>query len=175
MANTVTDGNMMTALFRDREDAENAYQELLDRGYGRDDISILMSEDTRKTYETTRGETEIGNKAAEGTGVGAAVGGTLGAIIGAIAAIGTNLVLPGLGLIVAGPFAAALAGAGAGGATGGLVGALIGYGIPEETAEHYEKGLREGGVVLGFRPRTAAEANEVAEVWENYNGEQIYR
>lgn len=167
--------NMMTALFRDREDAENAYQELLNRGYTRDDISILMSEDTRKTYETTRTESAMGNKAAEGTGVGAAVGGTLGAVIGAIAAIGTSVVLPGLGLIVAGPFAAALAGAGAGGATGGLVGALIGSGIPEETAQEYESGLQQGGVVLGFRPRTAEEANEVANVWEKYNGQKIYR
>ncbi len=175
MANTVTNENMMTALFRDRGDAEEAYQELLNRGYGRDEISILMSEETRKTYQTTRGETEMGNKAAEGTGVGAALGGTLGAIIGAIAAIGTNVVLPGLGLIVAGPLAAALAGAGAGGAAGGLVGALVGSGIPEETASAYETGIREGGVVLGFRPRTVAEANEVAEVWEKYNGQQIYR
>lgn len=175
MVDTVTNGNMMTALFRDRVDAENAYQALLDRGYERNDISILMSEDTRRTYETTRGETELGNKAAEGTGVGAAIGGTVGAIIGAIAAIGTSVIIPGLGLIVAGPVAAAFAGAGAGGATGGLLGALIGWGIPEETAEAYQTGLREGGVVLGVRPRTAAEANEIANVWEEYNGEQIYR
>lgn len=168
-------GNMMTAIFRNRDDAENAYQELLNRGYERDDISILMSEETRKTYETTRGESTMGSKAAEGTGVGAAVGGTLGAIIGAIAAIGTSVVIPGLGLIIAGPLAAALVGAGAGGATGGLIGALVGSGIPEETARGYESGLREGGVVLGFRPRTEAEANEVASVWERYNGEQIYR
>lgn len=166
---------MMTALFRDREDAENAYQELLNRGYSRDDISILMSEETRNTYETTDEETELGNKAAEGTGVGAAIGGTLGAIIGAIAAIGTSVVLPGLGLIVAGPVVAAFAGAGAGGATGGIVGALIGWGIPEETARGYEEGLREGGIVLGFRPRTAEEAEEVQDVWEDYNGELTYR
>lgn len=171
----VTNGNMITALFNDRDDAENAYQELLNRGYTRDDISVLMSEDTRNTYQTTDTETELGSKAAEGTGVGAAVGGTLGAIIGAIAAIGTSVLLPGLGLIVAGPLAAALVGAGAGGATGGLVGALIGAGIPEETAATYETGLREGGIVLGFRPRTAAEADEVAGVWEKYGGRQIYR
>ncbi|MEZ5426872.1 MAG: hypothetical protein R2747_11435 [Pyrinomonadaceae bacterium] len=165
----------MTALFENGEDAEKAYQELLDRGYGRDEISILMSEDTRNTYQTTRSETQLGNKAAEGTGVGAALGGTVGAIIGAIAAIGTSLVIPGLGLIVAGPVAAALAGAGAGGATGGLIGALIGWGIPEETAQVYETGVKEGGIVLGFRPRTIDEANEVAEVWEKYNGKRLHR
>lgn len=173
MTNTGTTGNMMTALFKDWSDAENAYQELLDRGFTRDQISVLMSEDTRTRYSGT--ETELGSKAAEGLGAGAAVGGTVGAIIGAIAAIGTSVVIPGLGLIVAGPLAAALAGAGAGGATGGLVGALIGAGIPEETVQHYESGLKEGGIVLGFQPRTADEANEVEKVWQSYNGNLIYR
>ena len=173
MTNTTT--NMMTALFRDRNDAENAYQALLDRGYNRDDVNVLMSDKTREGYNDTAVETELGSKAAEGTGVGAAVGGTLGAVIGAIAAIGTSIVLPGLGLIIAGPLAAALAGAGAGGATGGLVGALIGSGIPEETAKTYETGLREGGIVLGFNPRNTAEADEVESVWKKYNGEMMYR
>ena len=132
-----------------------------------------MSEETRTRYY---GKAEgIGSKASEGFAAGAAVGGTLGAILGAIAAIGTSIVLPGLGLIVAGPLAAALVGAGAGGATGGLVGALIGAGIPEETAERYEAGLREGGIVLGFRPRNLTEASEVEKVWQSHNGELIYR
>lgn len=94
MTNTGTTGNMMTALFRDWSDAENAYQELLDRGFTRDQISVLMSEDTRTRYAGTT--TEMGSKAAEGLGAGAAVGGTLGAIIGAIAAIGTSVLIPGL-------------------------------------------------------------------------------
>lgn len=171
---------MMTAIFRDRDDAEKAYQALLERGYTRDDISVLMTEESRtkyygEDYKTSDEETALGNKAAEGTGVGAGIGGTVGAIIGAIAAIGTSVVIPGLGLIVAGPLAAALTGAGAGGLAGGLIGALVGSGIPEETAKAYETGLREGGIVLGFRPKTPAEADEVAEVWNNYNGEMVYR
>ncbi|HSK74652.1 MAG TPA: hypothetical protein VK892_23330 [Pyrinomonadaceae bacterium] len=179
MAAPVQTTGMMTALFRTREDAENAYQALLDRGYTRDDISILMTEESRTRYYgenyTTDDETELGSKALEGTGAGAGIGGTVGAIIGAIAAIGTSVVIPGLGLIVAGPLAAALAGAGAGGITGGLIGALIGSGIPEETAKHYEAGLKEGGIVLGFRPKTTGEADEVAEVWNRYNGEMVFR
>lgn len=71
--------------------------------------------------------------------------------------------------------AAALVGAGAGGITGGLVGALIGAGIPEETVQRYESGLHEGGIVLGFEPRNAAEADEVERVWLSYNAEHINR
>lgn len=81
---------------------------------------------------------ETGTHAADGAGIGGAVG----AALAAIAAVGTSLAIPGLGLVVAGPLAAALAGAGAGGATGGLLGALIGAGIPEHRAKVYDAGLR---------------------------------
>lgn len=163
--------NIMSALFRDRDDAERAYQKILDIGYTREQITVLMNDEVRKSYESTMTQS---TKAAEGTGVGAVIGGTVGAIIGAIAAIGTSVVLPGLGLVVAGPLVAALVGAGAGGATGSLVGALIGWGIPEDIARGYETGLREGGVVLGFEPRSADEAKEIREVWLSYNGELLH-
>ena len=171
------DVNVIMALFENKDDAENAYQDLLDRDYTFNDIDVMMTEETRKTHfgDDEMDRSALGNKAAEGTGVGGAVGGTIGAIIGAVAAIGTSLALPGLGLIIAGPIAAALAGAGAGGLTGGLVGALVGYGIPEKTALEYETGLKDGGIVLGFKPATAAEAGEVVSVWEQNNGKLIKR
>lgn len=110
------------------------------------EINVVMSEENRERYygKDTTLETEVGNKAAEGGAIGAAVGSSVGAIAAAIAAAGTVLVLPGLGLVVAGPLAAAVAGAGAGGVTAGIVGALIGWGIPEDRLEEYETGL--GGV-----------------------------
>jgi hypothetical protein len=170
---------VMTGLFRDRESSESAYQTLRDRGYSEDEINVIMSDDTRNKYwgsDAEAAESELGNKALEGTGVGSMMGGTLGAIIGGIAAIGTNLVLPGVGLVVAGPIAAALAGAGAGGLTGGLAGALIGWGIPEDRAEHYESGIREGGTVIGVTPRSAEDADYFENEWrDKYRGEHIYR
>ena len=168
---------MLTGMFRDRENTENAYRSLKERGYTDDDINVLMSEDTRNRYwGDNADESELGNKALEGTGACGAIGGTLGAILGGVAAIGTNLVIPGLGLVVAGPIAAALAGAGAGALTGGLAGALIGWGIPEERAKFYEGGIREGGTVLGVRPRTDEDADYFENEWrDNYNGEHIYR
>ena len=120
----------------------------------------MMSDDTRKRHFADRAavETELGTKAAEGAGVGGAVGGTVGAIAAAIAAVGTSIAIPGLGLVIAGPIAAAVAGAGAGGAAGTLVGALVGWGIPEERVKHYESGLKEGGIVMGVRPRSDEDA-----------------
>ena len=170
------ENRMLTGMFRDRDSTEGAYRSLRDRGYTDDEINVLMSDETRDKYYST-GDTELeGNKALEGTGAGAAIGGTLGAIIGGIAAIGTNVLIPGLGLVVWGPIAAGLAGAGAGGLTGGLVGALIGWGIPEDRAKEYETGIREGGTVLGVTPRTDDDAEYFEKEWKtNYRGEHIYR
>lgn len=170
------DGSTMSGIFRDRSSAEKAYESLHSRGYGKDDVNLLMSDETRKThFGDDNMHTDLGDKAMEGAGVGSAIGGTAGAIIGAIAAIGTSVALPGLGLIIAGPLAAALAGAGAGGLTGGLVGALVGSGIPEEHAAEYESGIKDGGIVMGVRPRNADDAKYFEEEFRRHNGDKIYR
>jgi hypothetical protein len=167
---------MLTGLFRDRESTEGAYQSLRDRGYSDSEINVMMSDQTRDKYYKDGVTTELGNKATEGAGVGGAIGGALGAVIGGIAAIGTNLLLPGLGLVIAGPLAAALAGAGAGGFAGGLLGALIGWGIPEERAKVYEAGIKEGGTVLGVTPRSTEDSDYFSNEWrDKYRGEEIYR
>ena len=165
-----------SGMFRDRSSAEKAYESLSARGYGKDDVNVLMSDDTRKThFGDDTAHTDLGDKAMEGAGVGSAIGGTAGAIIGAIAAIGTSVALPGLGLIIAGPLAAALAGAGAGGLTGGLVGALVGSGIPEEHAAEYEQGIKDGGIVMGVKPRNADDAKYFEDEFRKSNGDKVYR
>lgn len=165
---------MLTGLFKDRDSAERAYRGLNDRGYGKDDVNLLMSDETRKKHFSD-GDTELGSKAWEGAGKGAAIGGGVGATLAAIAAIGTTLALPGIGLLIAGPIAAALAGGGAGALTGGLVGALVGAGIPEEHAKHYEKGIKEGGIVMGVNPRTTEDAEYFEKDWRTNKAESLYR
>lgn len=167
---------MLTGLFNDRESAEKAYNSARSRGYNDSDVNLMMADKTRDTwFADSDGDTALGSKALEGAGAGSAIGGTLGAIIAGVAAIGTSVLLPGLGLIVAGPLAAAIAGAGAGGLTGGLVGALIGSGIPEERAKLYDEGIRNGGVVMGVNPRNAEDAEYLENDWKTNRGEHIYR
>lgn len=174
---TAENNRWLTAMFRDRNSAERAYNSLHERGYTQDDVDLVMSDDTRKKYfdkdETV--ETELGNKALEGAGTGSAIGGTLGAIAGVIAAAGTSLLIPGLGLVIAGPLAAGLAGAGAGGLTGGIIGALVGRGIPEERAKVYDEGVRNGRIVMGVRPRNDEDATYLEQQWKDYEGEEVYR
>ena len=166
---------IVTGMFRDRDSAERAYQSSTARGYSAKDINLAMSEDTRKRYFSDGAETELGNKATEGAGVGGAVGATVGAIAAAIAAVGSSLVIPGLGLVIAGPAVAALAGAGAGGVAGGLIGALVGWGIPEERVKHYEAGIKEGGIVMGVNPRSDEDAAYFESEWKNSGGQHVYR
>ena len=166
---------IVTGMFRDRYSAERAYQSSTARGYSEGDINLAMSEDTRNRYFSDGATTELGNKATEGAGVGGAVGATIGAIAAAAAAVGTSLVIPGLGLVIAGPAVAALAGAGAGGVTGGLIGALVGWGIPEERVKHYESGIKEGGIVMGVNPRSDEDAEYFEREWKNSGGQHVYR
>ncbi|TFW28471.1 hypothetical protein E4L96_02305, partial [Massilia arenosa] len=163
---------MVTGLFRDRDSAERAYGTLHERGYSKDDVNLVMSDETRRTHfgdETT----ELGTKAAEGAGVGAGIGGAIGAVLAGIAAVGTTLVLPGMGIVIAGPVAAALAGAGAGGVTGGLIGALIGAGIPEERVKHYEEGIQNGGILMGVNARSDEDAAHIEKSWKDAKGEHV--
>jgi hypothetical protein len=159
-SSSVGSSRLMTAIFNNRDAAESAYNSLLSHGFSKDDVNIVMTDETRKQHfdHHDGDDSALSDKAMEGAGKGSAIGGTVGAVAAAIAAIGTTLALPGLGLLIAGPLAAGLAGAGAGGLAGGLIGALVNSGIPEETAKSYESGLKSGGIVVGVHPRNEADA-----------------
>ena len=171
--------NYVTGLYDSPESANRAYQELTStHGYGADDIDVLMTDETRQRhFGDVKPGTELssGSKAAKGFGAGSAIGGGVGAALAAIFAVGTSVVVPGLGLVVAGPIAAALAGAGAGGATGGVIGALIGAGIPEERAAAYDRGLKQGGILLGTRARDEQEAADLERSFGEYGGTEVRR
>ncbi len=173
----ISGARMVTGLFKDRESAERAYSTVSSRGYGNHDINVVMSDDTRQKYfaDGSGIQTELGNKAAEGAGIGGAVGGTIGVIAAAIAAIGTSVVIPGLGFVIAGPIAAALVGAGAGGMAGGLVGALVGWSIPEERVKHYEAAIQDGGILIGVKPRSDADAQHFEKEWQGNAGQYVFR
>jgi len=173
--NETSNQRVLTGMFRDRESTESAYNALHERGYSKDDINMVMSDKTRKTHygDNQTKDTEIGTKAAEHAGKGSAIGGTIGAVAGVAAAIGTSVLIPGLGILIAGPIAAGLAGAGAGGLAGGIIGALVGSGIPEARAKLYESGIKEGNVVISVTPKNEADAHYLEKNWKSNSGEEI--
>lgn len=169
-----TQRKMITASFRNHSDAAAAMDWLNAHGYRSSDVNVLMTDATRRWYdENAEGKVDAGTHATEGMGVGGAIGTMVGAAVGAIAAIGTSIAIPGLGLVVAGPIMAALAGGGAGAVAGGVVGGLVGLGIPESNAKAYEVVLREGGVVLGVIPRTDNDDEAIREYFQEMRAENI--
>jgi hypothetical protein len=148
-------------IYYDREPASTAVERLHGLGYGREDISVMMDDKTReKAFSAV-----VNAKGSEGIAAGATIGGVLGAIVAGLTATGSVVAIAGTGglatPLVVGPLAAALAGLGAGAAGGGIVGGLIGVGIGEKRAKDYEKGLREGGILVAVRPKTKEHREDV--------------
>ncbi len=141
-------------MYFDRMEAASAVDRLHGLGYDAGDISVMMDDKTREKAFAA----EVNTKTGEGIATGAVVGGVLGAIVAGLTATGSVAAIAATGGIAAplviGPMAAALAGLGAGGAIGGIVGGLIGLGIGESRAKQYEKGLREGGILIAVRPKS---------------------
>lgn len=150
----------------------------LDRlGLG-NDVSVLMSEETRSYYgedwSATRGTEgfEHTSKLPEGTATGGLTGGILGAIIGGLTLVG-SVAVPGAGLLVAGPLIGALTGGAIGVAAGGLLGALIGAGIPETEAKFYEESLKNKGNILLVAHVPKDLVKEVKEIFKRCNAQSV--
>lgn len=179
--------HFVSAAFDDFHGAEEATEALVEEGFSTDRISVLLSEETRthllEVHPELREEEghilaqtvelDVENKALKGAGVGSAVGGTIGAAAAAVAAVGTTVVIPPLGLVVAGPLAAALAGAGAGGAAGTVIGALTGAGFNEFRAKRFERLVKNGRVIVGARALTVPERKMIERVLKDHGGELV--
>lgn len=171
--NQLTGSHRVTAIFNSRKDADNAYDALLLRGYAQDDISLVMSDTARQQYETSEDSGEEKTHAAGDAGRGALLGGATGGIVTAIAAVSTNLALPGLGLLVVGPLLAGLAGTAAGGVVGGTIGAIVGNGYPKEDQEYYHTSIKEGGIMVSVSAPDLHERDLVIEDMKRHNGQRI--
>ena len=172
---TTANRMMVTAVFLDPVQGQAAYDGLIRRGYRADEINLLMSDATRSShFPAEKSEPPpLASAAAEGMGVGGAIGTAVGATLAAVSAIGMTVVIPGLGLAIAGPVAAALAGGGAGAVTGGIIGGLVGLGIPEPNARAYHDALRDGGVIVGVTPRSGEDAALLKQYFEDLHGGNV--
>jgi len=131
----------VVGLFTERRHAEQAIRDLKAGGFADDQIGVAMQ--NRDEQQSLMEDT--GSQAAEGAATGAVSGGIVGGLIGLLG----SLLIPGVGpIVVGGVLASALTGAGIGAATGGLIGALMGLGVPEEDAQHFDRGLRSGGILV---------------------------
>lgn len=131
-------------LFDDSKAAGNAVAELKEKGFTKE-ISVLARDAGEDEGDASRVKDDV----TAGTAAGAAVGAVTGALAAVFAGL-TSFAVPGLGLVAAGPLAAALGLSATGAVTGGLVGALADYGINEPEAKMYDEKIRAGGVLVGI-------------------------
>ncbi|WP_037287419.1 general stress protein [Saccharibacillus sacchari] len=170
----------IVGVFENEREASLAIQNLQERGFTSDEISVVAKDrnDLRAIDE------ETGTKAPEGLAAGAATGGVLGGVTGLLAGVGA-LAIPGIGpILAAGPLAAAIAGMAVGAGAGGLVGGLVGLGIPENEAEEYQEYLNQGNILVlvdednrsrdvynSFRDNRSVNANRYHLTEEGYGNE----
>jgi hypothetical protein len=110
-------------VFHDRQEAEQAVQDLLHAGFRQDQIGVAARHDEPPTLPAGAHETKAAAAGITGVVAGVAFGGLLGAVAAGL--------IPGVGPILgAGLLAAAVGGVAAGAAAGGVLGALIGLSIP---------------------------------------------
>jgi len=158
----------VTALFKDRTEASEALIRLEGVGFREEQISLVMTDETRGTHFGLK----EGNKADEGAAAGATVGGILGAILAGIATAGV-IAIPGLNLVVTGALVSGLAGLGAGAAVGGLLGGLVGAGIPEHEAKIYEKEIQRGSVLLAVKVENSEQKKLATDILKSLNAMNV--
>jgi len=135
----------VTGIFDSSIAADRAVSSLLDEGFSKDDISIIMSDKTRSTlFSSTDDEA---NRVAKSGVIGASLGGAFGAILAGLTAVGAIAVTGG-SVLAAGPVVAAFAGAGVGGTVGGLSAALVSAGFAADDANRYEDEIKAGKAVV---------------------------
>ncbi len=164
MANT-KQRPLVVALFPDRDEAHQAYTWLIDRGYTENELSVLMSAETREYFKMMEREQSTGSRTEAGVAIGAVAGAITGLVLVAT--------IPGLALFAAGPLLAGLGGVGAGIVAGGLVGGMMDLSIPETYATAYERGLRAGGVVISVFPHRG-DARPIETQFALLHGEDIH-
>jgi len=174
---------MVTGLFTTKESAERGYRSATRLGYENSDIDVLMSEETRNRYfspghdtktDLSSNATKDSDDGKSADKLGGPAGGTIGTLAPALAGVGALLLVPVLGVFAAGPIAVSLTAAGAVGLAGALIGALTKWGIPERRVEEYEQGIRAGGILMGVKPRSDEDANNLVREWQASGGKIVH-
>jgi hypothetical protein len=164
--------NLIIGLFRHHNNMGKAFNAALKLGYKKEELSILMSKETKEKHGYARKHPEplVTEEALEGAGVGGSLGVTMGAVTGALMALGIFTVISGIGVTISVPIAVFLSGALAGGIAGGLVGALINIGISTNHAEHFKAELKNGAILVILHLRSENDYVKLEREWVRYEG-----
>ncbi|MGQ0633210.1 MAG: hypothetical protein ACT4QC_01260 [Planctomycetaceae bacterium] len=157
---TELEESVRAGIFSSLPDADHVVQKLQAAGFGRDQITVICSDETKERYfREFEHQQPAGTHAAEATAAGASIG----AVAGGLTAIAVGAASGAVPLILAG--AAGLAG---GSALGGFVGAMLTRGTEKELSNFYDQAVRKGDVVVAVEdhgPQAASQLARAAEIF----------
>jgi len=167
----------ITGVFKSRDDAERAVNELRSLGIPEKRIGIVAPGSAPERLEAGVPVTDT-ESPGMGRAMGAAVGGAMGAAGGATAGLAVaSLIVPGIGPVIAfGMVGAALlgvVGAAAGSAVGDTIEEGLGEGIPHEDVYLYEDSLRHGHSIVIAYADEGDQADRAAEALNNAGAEDL--
>jgi len=190
------DLDIVSGIFNSQQGLNDLFESMERLSIAPADVSVLMSEQTRSHYGSAwdsisgtarpfSGYVDVQDfpqaggeafrqtsKLPEGAASGGLTGGIIGAIIGGLTLVGSVL-LPGVGLLVAGPLVGAITGGAIGTAAGGLVGALVGVGIPENEAKYYQDSIQNRGNVLVVAHVAKNLKKEVVDIFKRCGAQSV--
>ena len=157
----------VVAVFDDRVAAEYAVDALEQIGFTHDHIGFVV-----------RGpDVAAGGMLSSADGAkdlrGAAAGIITGGIVGGVLATAAAVLIPPIGVAIAGGLLASFfGGTVAGMAVGGILGALRGLGVSEDESRFYERKFHEGKAIIAVKAGTRAV--DAAEVLARHGGSHIH-
>lgn len=170
-----TNQEMLSGMFHDRESTENAYKTLVEKGYTKDEINLVMTGETlKKHFSGNIRHTEYGAYTTANAVKDSTIGSNLSVIAEEIGTNGRSVVVRGLVIILAGPIASGISGSGASGIPGGIIGALVDSGFSKASANLYENGIKKGNIVIGVQLRNEEDAKYLESNWRTYKAEEFH-
>ncbi|MBE9000732.1 hypothetical protein IQ274_21410 [Nostoc sp. LEGE 12447] len=135
-------------IFRDRQIALQALDELRSSGFPMHEISVITKTPKLNEQLDSSDTSESTITPAEGAKAGGLAGARVGGLLTLVAGLGI-LLIPGFGpALAAESVLATLLGSGASAAAGGLIGALRGWFLPEEAAKLYNDRVFQGDYLV---------------------------
>ncbi len=160
----------VVGVFKDRQQANQAVNDLLKAGFRQDQIGVAMRHaeaegDKRTTTTADASDSHAGSGAITGAlaglGLGALTG--LGVLAGVIPVVGPAIAAGTLGVI--------LSNAAAGAGIAGVAGALIGAGVPEHEANYYDKEFEAGRTIVTVK--TDGQADQATAILRRYGAYDV--
>ncbi|HEV7381078.1 MAG TPA: hypothetical protein VGN64_14860 [Dyadobacter sp.] len=154
ISNRRQDAGTVTGIFATKEDAEIAYNSLLQMGYRPDEIILMMSEHTKERFYNDPMIDPFQLSGCPATG---------NAIQTAIRFLGKFVAFPGVAMMVVGNL------------RDGGIRAMSRSVMSDKYAQFFRTRINEGEIVIDFNPHSVKERNLIRTIWEKCGGFPLVR